>query len=143
MMRIAALAAICVAGPACATHELDARDLQNGQAVYAESCAMCHGAALEGQPDWQIPNADGSLPAPPHDETGHTWHHSNAQNFDYVKYGGAQLMKRLNVTDFTSGMPGFGDTLSDDDIWDVLAYIRSQWPEEIQIMQAGRNPPHE
>ena len=52
-------------------------------------------------------------------------------------------MKQLNVTNFTSGMPGFGDTLSDDDIWDVLAYIRSQWPEEIQIMQAGRNPPHE
>ena len=49
-----------------------------GQRLYAENCATCHGADLEGQPDWQTPLANGRYPAPPHDETGHTWHHADA-----------------------------------------------------------------
>ena len=28
-----------------------------------------------------------------------------------------------------SAMPGFDDTLKDQDIWDVLAFIKSHWPE--------------
>src|SRR5262245_18089485 len=46
-----------------------------GQAVYAQFCASCHGSNLEGKPDWKVPLANGSLPPPPHDSTGHTWHH--------------------------------------------------------------------
>ena len=49
-------------------------NLARGEAVYAEACASCHGANLEGQPNWRSPGPDGRLPAPPHDETGHTWH---------------------------------------------------------------------
>ena len=114
-----------------------------GNRLFQQHCATCHGAALEGQPDWQVPLADGSLPAPPHDETGHTWHHSNLQNFDYVKHGGAAIVKRLGIKGFTSAMPGFGETLSDEDIWNVLAYIRSEWPQDIRDLHASRNPPHE
>jgi mono/diheme cytochrome c family protein len=36
-----------------------------GAAVYARHCPSCHGASLEGQPDWKKHLADGSLPAPP------------------------------------------------------------------------------
>ena len=43
-----------------------------GAQLYAENCASCHGANLEGQADWRSPGPDGRLPAPPHDETGHT-----------------------------------------------------------------------
>ena len=50
----------------------DAAVVDLGQAVYAEKCASCHGVALEGQANWQQRDADGYLPAPPHDETGHT-----------------------------------------------------------------------
>lgn len=142
MRLLALLALVATAGAAQAAHELDDRDLARGAQVYAEHCASCHGADLEGQPDWQTPLADGSMPAPPHDETGHTWHHANQQNFDYVKHGGAEIVKRLGVKSFVSGMPGFGDALTDAEIWDVLAYIRSHWPEEVQGLHAGRNPPH-
>lgn len=128
--------------PVIAGHELDGRDLARGAQVYAENCAACHGADLEGQPDWQSPLEDGSLPAPPHDETGHTWHHTNVQNFDYVRLGGEELIRRMGVKGFISGMPGFGDVLSDEEIWDVLAYIRSEWPEEIRDLHTSRNPPH-
>ena len=40
--------------------------------------------------------------------------------------------------EFDSGMPGFGDQLSDQEIWNILGYIKSTWPEEIQDMQYAR-----
>ncbi|SMX42111.1 c-type cytochrome [Maliponia aquimaris] len=131
------------AGPALAGHELDGRDLTRGAALYATHCAACHGAALEGAEDWQTPDENGIYPAPPHDETGHTWHHSNVQNFNYVQQGGQAIVEQLGLKGFTSGMPGFAEVLSDEEIWQVLAYIRSSWPDRIQDLHAARNPPHD
>lgn len=128
---------------ASAGHEMDDRDLTNGQTLYAEHCASCHGVNLEGQPDWQTPDDNGILPAPPHDETGHTWHHDNQLLFEYTLLGGEEALAARGVDGFASGMPGFGDTLTNNDIWDILAYIRSTWPERVQEIQASRNPPHD
>ena len=130
------------AGGAQAAHELDNRDIARGEALYAEHCAACHGVNLEGQPNWRSPDADGVLPAPPHDETGHTWHHDNALLFEYTKLGGANALAKRGITGFNSGMPEFADVISDDEIWDILAYIRSTWPARVQEVQAARNPPH-
>ncbi|KAJ56796.1 cytochrome C [Actibacterium mucosum KCTC 23349] len=143
MKRFLILAACSLATGAIAGHELDDRDLTNGQSLYVEHCASCHGANLEGQPDWRMPNENGVLPAPPHDETGHTWHHDNQLLFEYTQLGGEEALAARGVTGFASGMPGFGGALTDYDIWDILAYIRSTWPERVQEMQAGRNPPHD
>jgi len=52
-----------------------ARLVARGEAVYRMHCASCHGRNLEGQPEWQSRDKEGFLPAPPHDESGHTWHH--------------------------------------------------------------------
>lgn len=103
-----------------------------GQEIYAAQCASCHGARLEGEPDWQTRKADGTLPAPPHDETGHTWHHPDPQLFAITKYGTAALVG----PDYKTAMRGFGDVLTDDEIRAVLAYIKSRWPEEIRRRQA-------
>ena len=130
------------AGAAAADHELDDRDIAAGKALYAEQCAACHGAKLEGQPDWRTPNADGILPAPPHDETGHTWHHDNRLLFDYTKLGGQGALAARGIEDFASGMPAFDGVISDDEIWDILAYIRSTWSARAQESQASRNPAH-
>lgn len=143
MKRVLILAACCVPTGAVAGHELDDRDLTNGQSLYAEHCASCHGANLEGQPDWRTPAENGVLPAPPHDETGHTWHHDNQLLFEYTRLGGEVVLAARGVTGFASGMPGFGDALTDDEIWDILAYIRSTWPDRVQEIHAGRNPPHD
>lgn len=112
-------------------------NLEDGKLLYAENCAACHGASLEGQSDWQSPAADGRLPAPPHDATGHTWHHGDQLLFDYTKLGGNAVMAAQGL-DFDSGMPGFDETLSDAQIWNILAYIQSTWPERIREMQASR-----
>jgi mono/diheme cytochrome c family protein len=128
--------------PAFADHELENRDIVAGLALYSEICASCHGVNLEGQPDWKSQNEEGVLPAPPHDSTGHTWHHDNALLFEYTKHGGQQAMSARGVTGFNSGMPSFAGEISDDDIWDILAYIQSTWPQREQESQASRNPPH-
>ncbi|EEE36103.1 cytochrome c, class I [Rhodobacteraceae bacterium KLH11] len=111
---------------------MDDRDLSKGQTLYTERCASCHGANLEGQPNWRTPDEDGILPAPPHDETGHTWHHDNQLLFDYTKLGGTETLEARGIKDFNSGMPGFEGTLTDEDIWDVLAYIHSIWPDDVR-----------
>jgi len=65
---------------AVAHHELQNRNLVAASENYQELCASCHGVNLEGQPNWREYKADGSLPAPPHDEAGHTWHHEGGRD---------------------------------------------------------------
>jgi mono/diheme cytochrome c family protein len=105
----------------------DERVAERGERLYTEYCASCHGVALEGEPDWRTRDADGYLPAPPHDETGHTWHHPTMQLFDIVKHGTQAVVGG----GYRSNMPGFADTLSDDDILAILAFIKSTWPHRI------------
>ena len=103
-----------------------------GEVLYEQHCASCHGANLDGQPNWRERDADGMLPAPPHDMTGHTWHHSDALLFDVTKWGSTAVIG----DDYMSNMPGFAETMSDGDIWAVLAYIKSTWPPDIQEIQS-------
>lgn len=114
-------------------------DLAAGEAIYAAECASCHGANLEGAPDWRSPDSDGRYPAPPHDATGHTWHHDDGLLFDYTKLGGDGVMTARGMPGGNSGMPAFADVLTDAQINNVLAWIRSTWPEEIRASQALRS----
>lgn len=102
-----------------------------GDILYQQHCASCHGAELEGQPNWKIRDENGFLPAPPHDETGHTWHHPDEQLFEITRIGTEAFVGR----GYRSNMIGFGDQLDDSEIWAVLAYIKSRWPARIQNAQ--------
>jgi mono/diheme cytochrome c family protein len=86
-----------------------------GKAVYDQDCAPCHGINGEGQPNWRQRLPDGGLPPPPHDGTGHTWHHGDGQLYDIVRNGGL------------SGMPAWGAKLSHEEIRAVLTYIKTFW----------------
>lgn len=112
-------------------------DIIAGAELYAQYCASCHGANLEGQENWRSPAEDGRLPAPPHDETGHTWHHADGVLFTYTKLGGQATLAEQGI-DFDSGMPGFGELLNDAEIWNILSYIKSTWPERMRNIQAER-----
>ena len=57
---------------------------------------------------------------------------------DYTRRGGQAVLDGMGVR-FTSGMPGFGEVLSDGDIAAILAFIKSQWPARIQAIQAERS----
>jgi mono/diheme cytochrome c family protein len=101
---------------------LDAQRVAQGQPLYNQYCATCHGTEGEGQPDWKVRNEDGSLKSPPHDADGHTWHHDDELLLNLI----------ANGSDFPeSQMPTFGDTLSDEEIIAIIEYIKTWWgPQE-------------
>jgi mono/diheme cytochrome c family protein len=99
--------------------------LAQGKALYDQHCASCHGANLEGQPEWRAPLPSGRLPAPPHDAGGHTWHHPDEILFEITKRGPAAVVGG----GYQSDMPGFASVISDAEISAILAYIKSTWPE--------------
>jgi len=107
---------------------LDPEKVAQGETLYAQYCAACHGVKAEGQPNWKIPLDDGSLPAPPHDSTGHTWHHADGQLTNIVANGNKLIFPQ-------SKMPAFGEQLSDDEISAVLEYIKTFWGEEERAFQ--------
>ncbi len=109
----------------------DAGQVALGQAVYAAQCANCHGARLEGQPNWRQRLANGRLPAPPHDAEGHTWHHPDAMLFDITKQG----LGPYAPAGYESDMPAFAGALADAEIAAVIAYIKSTWPPDIRARQ--------
>lgn len=106
----------------------DAALVARGKPLYTQHCAACHGASMEGQPNWRERRPDGRLPAPPHDVSGHTWHHPDAVLVDIVKHG---LVPGRTAPDaYQSDMPAYERVLSDADVLAVLAYIKSGWPAD-------------
>lgn len=136
---LAVLALLLLAPPPASAEALfpytDTREVARGEALYDDYCAACHGADLEGEPNWRQPDEDGYLPAPPHDATGHTWHHPDEQLFMITKYGTAALVG----DDYKTRMEGFADQLDDDEILAILAYIKSTWPERIILRHDQMN----
>ena len=110
------------------------QQVARGKAIYVPHCAACHGARLEGQPNWQEKLPTGRMPAPPHDASGHTWHHPDGVLFGITKHG--LVPGKYAPPKYVSDMPAFGAQLSDEDIWAVLAYIKSTWPDKIRTAQA-------
>lgn len=104
-----------------------------GAKLYAQNCVACHGVKLEGQPDWRTRFPNGRLPAPPHDDSGHTWHHPDDVLFGITKRG---LVPPYAPRDYPSDMPAFGAKLTDEEIWAVLAYIKTHWTNEVLTVRA-------
>lgn len=107
-----------------------------GKAGYRRYCASCHGKSLQGQPLWQLIDAYVGRRAPAHDETGHTWQHSDEALFQMTKYGRFPDWP----ADVVSRMPGFEKVLSDGDILDIIAFIKRRWPLGLRVSQAMLNP---
>ncbi|MEY4084013.1 MAG: hypothetical protein RL483_1382 [Pseudomonadota bacterium] len=122
------LASLWTSSPKDLLKPTDAKIISKGQQVYDMSCAACHGSKLQGQFNWQSRDARGYLPAPPHDPSGHTWHHPSEQLFNMVKFG----IQHYAGANYKSHMPKFERALSDEQIIAVLSYIKSTWPKDIQ-----------
>lgn len=110
--------------------------VQAGETVYRAHCASCHGVYLEGQKNWRDRDAQGYLPAPPHDATGHTWHHADDLLFEITKYGPAVV---IGNESYLSRMPAYKDLLSDEEIIAVLSFIKNSWPAEEREWQESVN----
>jgi mono/diheme cytochrome c family protein len=106
----------------------DERLIAMGRQVYDAQCASCHGAKLEGQPAWRSRLPNGRMPAPPHDASGHTWHHPGDVLFGIVKEG----VQKYAPPGYQSDMPAYAGVLGDEQIVAVLSYIKSTWPAEVR-----------
>lgn len=132
-------AALLLAGAACGrTEEPSPSDfvvIRRGAQVYRAECARCHGADLQGAPDWKRAGPDGRLPPPPHDSTGHTWHHADGLLYRIVARGTANAIGD-SVHASRYGMPAFESRLSSEEIRAVLAYLKTTWTPEQRKYQA-------
>ena len=111
----------------------DDETLARGRQIYTQYCASCHGINGEGQfPDSYdyIDPATGKHGAAPQDETGHTMHHDDDLLYWYIMNGGVAKPEE------SYPMPGYSGILSDENVLDVIAFIKSLWTQEQRYMQA-------
>ena len=88
----------------------DTATLAQGQQLFAQNCAICHGAGGKGDGPY-APN----LTPRPVDLTGsHLTTHTDGDLYWWVSHGIAG-----------TGMPSFSGTLTDQDIWALIRYVRS------------------
>ena len=104
--------------------------VDRGQAVFSQNCAVCHGEQAEGlAEDWRQRLPDGSFPPPPLNGTAHAWHHPLFQLIQTIETGGIP---------YGGQMPPFGDALEDEEKLAAIAYFQNFWDEEIYLAWLDR-----
>jgi mono/diheme cytochrome c family protein len=114
--------------------QYDSEQLTLGEKIYQTNCASCHGGQAQGDANWRKKDADGHYPAPPLNGSGHAWHHSTAVLSDVIINGSAPGKGK---------MPAWKDKLSEDEIYAVIDWFQSSWPQPLyeawfEIQQRGR-----
>lgn len=126
---VALLLALVLLASCTSSSPYDSAVVSRGKELFAANCATCHGVGGEGQPNWHIAKADGTLPAPPLNGDGHTWHHGDGLLYRVVGKGG-QEFEDPRFSSFKSAMPAFGDRFSHEDVVAVLTYVKSLWGDK-------------
>ncbi|MEK9659927.1 MAG: cytochrome c [Chloroflexota bacterium] len=98
--------------------EPTAAQAEAGRVLYEANCIACHASPESG--------GERTLGAPAHDATGHTWHHADRLLAGWVLDG-------LPVQG--SAMPAFRELLTEQEVVDILAYIKSAWPADVRAWQ--------
>jgi len=105
---------------------LDQDAVRVGRQVYLTNCAACHGPNAEGAPGWQRPDDKGNIPPPSHDDSGHTWRHSDQQLKEIILNGWRDPFNK--TPELT--MPPFRGKLNNADAEAVITYFKSLWSDE-------------
>ncbi|MCG8092230.1 MAG: cytochrome c [Candidatus Thiodiazotropha endolucinida] len=104
--------------------------VNRGNTVYQTNCATCHKPDASGTKDWKTPLDNGKYPPPPINGDAHAWHHPLKVLRRVVNKGGVPL---------GGWMPAFGEKLSNKEVDDVLAWVQSNWSDEIYSVWYERN----
>lgn len=108
----------CIGREGPPTPQLDPAQVRAGDVLYRRHCADCH--------------ETGRLGAPPHDSTGHSWHHPDGLLYRIVAEGA----EAYAVPGAPSGqMPAYVDRLAPADIEAVITYLKSRWNDEQRSWQ--------
>ena len=136
ILPVGCLLAACGDRNSDALPPLDPVALRTGAAVYQARCAACHGARGEGAADWTRPGPGGVYPPPPHDSTGHTWHHADGLLYRIVARGtAAAIGDTLRAARY--GMPAFDSVLPPREIHAVITYLKTGWTPAQRRSQAA------
>ena len=101
----------------CLAAAVQAADIEAGRAVYQGNCAMCHGAGGSPDPDSPVVKGLGVMPADFSDPLFNS--REPAGDWEMVvKYGG-------HAMGLAEQMPAQGEALSDEQVANVVAYIKS------------------
>jgi len=119
MRRLALLAAALIGTLPGATVLAKPGDPEHGEAIYARRCAGCHGEEGDGMG----PAAERLNPAPRDFTEGE--YKIKTTGFDDIVPNDEDLFRMSNDGMPGSAMPGWGDVLAEQDIWDVAAYIKT------------------
>ncbi len=105
-----------------------------GRLIYIRSCAICHGMALEGRDaSWQLD----SVFVPPLGASGKAWRLTEPQ-LQAILLDGFHTVPQQRPA---MGMPPFAGRLTDQQIVEVIAYMKAQWTRserdwQVQATQA-------
>lgn len=103
-----------------AARKLAPERIKRGEEIYRKNCASCHGPTGEATPGWRTPGPDGRYPPPPLDGSAHAWHHSTET-----------LEKMIQDGSVDGAMPAWKGKLTNQQIGDVIVWIKSLWPDEV------------
>jgi mono/diheme cytochrome c family protein len=87
-----------------------ADNIEDGHTTYGSTCAGCHG--YDGRTPTKMGNS--FYPEAPSLAAEHVQRYSDAELFVIIR-GGIRL----------SGMPGFGNTQQNDQLWNLVHYVRT------------------
>lgn len=120
----------------------DAEQVAVGAALYAWNCARCHGEDLGGELGWaqevtglsdeeieDVAKRIGDV-APAHDEHGSTSRLPDDMLFKIIDEGPETVLDKPD-----SRMPGYNDRLAEEEIWAIIAFMKSHWEQ----MEAAAN----
>ena len=107
----------------------DQQVIARGKRVYDANCVACHGVDAQGTvEDWHVPDAQGRYPPPPLNGTAHTWHHPIQALAHVIREG---------TLGQGGSMPAWKDELTDEEVFSVIMYLSSLWPEDLYQAWAG------
>lgn len=116
-LRLAASSVLLLAGTLSAFTDVSAADVEAGAAVFRTICATCHGPGGSPDPDSPVVQGLGVVPA----DLSDPLFNSREPTGDWemvVKHGG-------DAMGLAAQMPPHRDALSDEQVEDVIAYVKS------------------
>ena len=99
----------------------DAQSISRGKAIFSNFCAPCHGATGKG--DGLV--AQHGYPAPPSLYADNARKIKDGQIFHILTYG-------------QKNMPAYASQLSQEDRWNVIAFVRSLQKQGTSVAQGGQ-----
>ncbi|GHC66780.1 PVC-type heme-binding CxxCH protein [Roseibacillus persicicus] len=104
--------------------EPDSEIHERGLAVYSLTCVACHGVDGKGVPH-SFPPLDGS-----------SWATGDPERVAKIVLHGLMGPLERNGDQFNSAMPPLGSTLDDQQIADVMTYVRQTWSNDASPVSA-------